>query len=64
MITLLDLIICFLVWLIIFAAVVISDRRQPQSEPDDDPCDTCLRWCECHGADVENCPLCIDWRRV
>lgn len=23
----------------------------------DDPCETCLRWYECNGVDVESCPL-------
>ena len=24
-----------------------------------DPCESCLRWSECNGVDIDNCPL---WR--
>ena len=28
------------------------------------PCDNCLRWFECNGIDMENCPLCSGRRNV
>lgn len=37
-------------------------RRQTWQGPDDDPCENCLRWGECHGVGIDSCPHCIDWR--
>ena len=63
-----DLIICLLLWLILFAGVGIIGRKrsgeQLQNEPEADPCDICLRWSECHGVDAETCPQHKEWRRV
>ena len=27
------------------------------------PCETCLRWSECNGVDIDNCPLCKDIKK-
>lgn len=55
-----DRIIFLLLWLIFLAGIAIIDRftsdTQTQNEPEADPCDTCLRWSECHAVDAEICP--------
>lgn len=33
------------------------EAKEPKKEQDD-PCDTCLRWPECNGADRDTCPNC------
>lgn len=55
-----ELIILALLWLLLFAGAVImgltrSDKHL-QNEPEPEPCDTCLRWSECHAVDAEICP--------
>lgn len=45
----------------VVAQVLAKVSAQPGTEvPADreEPCETCLRWWECNGVDVDNCPLC------
>lgn len=57
-----------MIYLIVFLTVffVYLTARlhagQTWQEPETDPCETCLRWGECHGVDVDFCPRCTEWR--
>lgn len=61
-----DIVALVLLGLILFVGAKIIGRQilaaQSWSEPDTDPCEHCLRWGECHGVDVDNCPHFTDWR--
>lgn len=53
----------FAVYLSLVIASVAAKRRQRRKRPapkeeQEDPCDTCLRWPECNGADRDTCPNC------
>ena len=54
------LVVLALLWLLLFAGAAIMgltrSDAQLQNEPEPDPCDTCLRWPECHAVDAETCP--------
>lgn len=65
MIILSDILILALLALFLFLAVKAAGRiysAQTWQGPDDEPCETCLRWGECHGEGSDSCPHCIDWR--
>lgn len=44
-----------LLFLLVAAALCILCRRAEESEAEEDPCDTCVRWEECNGVD-KDCP--------
>lgn len=50
----------FIFWLILHSrkCTLLTVYHCGQLPADEEiPCDTCLRWEECNGVDVDNCPL-------
>jgi hypothetical protein len=50
-----SLAILSLVILFIVSVDAIKDCRRNESQEEEHPCDTCVRWGECNGVD-EDCP--------
>lgn len=45
-------------WIVKTAEKIAAAETMKAAEEQADPCDTCLRWPECNGADRDTCPNC------